>query len=123
MVVEQACGGRCWEVALEGSLLRIGGLELDLEALSGPESRMVAVYAGADGAPTLEATDWLGAEVLLPGRPLEAVPAGEQVYEDEEGQEVRTPVYEYRMAPLNLELVQVRLFGLPPQVGEQGGEG
>jgi len=113
MVVEQACGGRCWEVALEGSLLRIGGLELDLEALSKPEPQRVAVYAGADGAPTLEATDWLGAEVLLPGRPLEAVQMGDG---SEEG-----PVYEFRYAPLNTEMVVVRLFGLPPWTGVEGG--
>ena len=123
MVVEQACAGRCWEVAREGHLLRIGGVELDLDALSGPEPRRVAVYADGAGQPTLEATDWLGAEVLLPGRPLEAVPVGEQVYEDEEGHEVRTPVYDYRPAPLNWELVRVRLFGLPLQAGEIGGEG
>ncbi len=117
MTVERVCAGRCWEVSREGDLLRIGGLELDLGE-GNLEGRLV-VYADPEGRPTLEPTDWLGAEVLLPPRPLKAVQVGEVVYGDE-GNEQREPVYELRPGPLNWELVRVRLFGLPPAAN--GGE-
>lgn len=117
MTVERMSAGRCWEVSREGNLLRIGGLELDLG--EGNLEGSLMVYADPEGRPTLEPTDWLGAEVLLPLRSLKAVQVGDVVYGDE-GNEQREPVYELRPDPLNWELVRVRLFGLPPAAN--GGE-
>ncbi len=118
MTVERL-GEPVWNVVLEGTNLQVEGLTLDLEALSGPEPRVIRVYADAAGAPTLTPSGWLGAEVLLPPRPLKAVQVGEVVYGDE-GNEQREPVYELRPGPLNWELVRVRLFGLSPAAN--GGE-
>jgi len=98
VTVERMCEGRCWEVALEGTTLRVGGLELDLEALSGLEPRRVLVWAHGERA-SLEPSDWLGAEVLLPARAVRYEADGEEVRE----------VWE----PLRTELVVVKLFGLP----------
>ncbi|APD10210.1 MULTISPECIES: hypothetical protein [Thermus] len=116
MTVERVGDGRHWEARLEGGVLYVDGVALDLEALSGPEPQRVYVYATPQGGPTLDPTDWLGAEVLLPARPLEQVEVGEMVYQLEDGGEVverREPVYEWRPTPLRADLVRVRLFALP----------
>lgn len=110
-------GERYWEPHLEGTTLHLGGLELDLDALSGPEPRRVPVYALGEEA-SLEPTDWLGAELLLPARGVERVQVGEMVYEDEEGGARVEPVYETRLTPVNTELVLVRLFPLQVFGGE-----
>jgi len=112
-----AYGERYWEPHLEGTTLHLGGLELDLDALSGPEPRRVLVYARGEEA-SLEPTDWLGAELLLPARGVEQVQVGEVVYEDEEGGARVEPVYETRLTPVNTELVLVRLFPLQVFGGE-----
>ncbi|RTI13360.1 hypothetical protein [Thermus scotoductus] len=99
-----AYGERYWEPHLEGTTLHLGGLELDLDALSGPEPRRVPVYARGEEA-SLEPTDWLGAELHLPAREVEQVQVGEVVYET-------------RLTPVNTELVLVRLFPLQVFGGE-----
>lgn len=109
-------GERYWEPRLAGANLHLGGLELDLDALSGPEPRRVLVYARGEEA-SLEPTDWLGAELLLPAREVEQVQVGEVVYEDEEGGTRAEPVYEARLRPLDLERVVLRLFPLPFEGG------
>ncbi len=111
-----AYGERYWEPRLEGATLHLGGLELDLDALSGPEPRRVLVYARGEEA-SLEPTGWLGAELLLPPRGVEQVQVGEVVYEDEEGGARVEPVYEARLQPLDLERVVLRLFPLPFEGG------
>lgn len=98
MTVERL-GEPVWNVTLEGTNLQVEGLTLDLEALSGPEPRVIQIYADATGAPTLTPTDWLGAEVECPGRSWRWVGG-------EEGGHVE-------MEPLSLERVRVRLFGVP----------
>lgn len=108
-------GERYWEPRLEGATLHLGGLELDLDALSGPEPRRVSVYARGEEA-SLEPTDWLGAELYLPAREVEQVQVGEAVYEDEEGGTRMEPVYETRLTPV--KLVLVRLFPLQVFGGE-----
>lgn len=119
MQVERATayGERYWEPHLEGTTLHLGGLELDLDALSGPEPRRVLVYALGEAAATLEPTGWLGAELLLPARGVEQVQVGEVVYEDEEGGTRVEPVYETRLQPLDLEQVVLRLFPPPFEGG------
>lgn len=116
-----AYGERYWEPHLEGTTLHLGGLELDLDALSGPEPRRVPVYALGEEA-SLEPTDWLGAELLLPARGMGLVQVGEMVYEDEEGGTRVEPVYEARLRPLDLERVVLRLFPLPFEGEALGGE-
>lgn len=117
----EGCGERYWEPHLEGTTLHLGGLELDLDALSGPEPRRVLVYARGEEA-SLEPTDWLGAELLLPARGVERVQVGEMVYEDEEGGTRVEPVYETQLRPLDLERVVLRLFPLPFEGEALGGE-
>lgn len=112
-----AYGERYWEPRLEGATLHLGGLELDLDALSGPEPRRVLVYARGEEA-SLEPTGWLGAELHLPAREVEQVQVGEVVYEDEEGGARVEPVYETRLTPVNTKLVLVRLFPLQVFGGE-----
>ncbi len=117
MRVERVAEGRYWEPRVEGSTLHLGGLSLDLEALSGPEPRRIYIYAqGAEA--TLDPTDWLGAEVSLPRRGVEVVQVGEVVYEDGDGGTRVEPVYGERLLPLDLERVSILLFPLPI-----GGEG
>lgn len=115
-----AYGERYWEPRLEGATLHLGGLELDLDALSGPEPRRVLVYARGEEA-SLEPTGWLGAVLLLPARGVEQVQVGEVVYEDEEGGTRVGPVYEARLRPLDLERVVLRLFPLPFEGEALGG--
>ena len=102
MRVERVGSGPHWEPELVGSRLRVGGLELDLEALAGPSPTRLLIYARGREA-TLEPTDWVGAEVFLP-------PVREEVrWEGDEA-----PVVERE--PLRTEMVEVRLFCLPPSV-------
>ncbi|GAA6731906.1 hypothetical protein YIM73518_16700 [Thermus brockianus] len=117
MTVERVGEGRFWEAHLESGRLVVGGLEVDLEGAD-PLGGRIYLYVDAEGAPTLEPTGWLGAEVVLPPRryTTEVVevlgPEGE-VY----------PMSVQKLEPVNPELVAVRLFALPERgQGLYGGE-
>lgn len=112
MTMERIGEGTFWPVTLEEGRLVVGGLELDLESLSGAEPRYILVYSLEDGSPTLEATTWLGAEIFLPGRPWES-----ELVETVETEEGPVPVMGLRMGPLNPELVVLRLFPLQGKGG------
>lgn len=119
MRVERVGSGPHWEPELVGTRLRVGGLELDLEALAGPSPVRLILYARGREA-TLEPTDWVGAEVVVPGVREETRWEGE--VRDEEGNvvELGHPVVERE--PLRTEMVEVRLFCLPPTaVTSEGG--
>lgn len=98
-------GQRTWPLELEGNTLRIGGVELDLEALSAQGLEYILVYAHG-GEPRLEPSSWIGAEVVLPPREWEVKSVLVEGFEGE------VAASELRPKPLNLELVRVRLFGL-----------
>lgn len=97
-------GEPTWDVGIHGSRIHIGGLELSLDDLEGT----ISIFVGADGAPTLAPTDWLGAEVVLPPRPL--VLSTVEVLGDE-GEPL--PMAQAVKGPVNEELVEVRLYPLP----------
>ncbi|RTH24713.1 hypothetical protein [Thermus scotoductus] len=105
MRIERIGEGSVWDVTLSGNSLRVGGLVLDLEALP-PGTHFI--YEDASGEATLEATDWLGAEVYIPPREQVLVEEPVGVLEGEEP----TVMAVLRPGPLKLNLVSVRLFAL-----------
>ena len=117
MTVERVGEGRFWEAHLESGRLVVGGLEVGLEGAD-PFGGRIYLYVDAEGAPTLDPTNWLGAEVILPPRryTTEVVevlgPEGEVF-----------PMSVQTWEPVNPELVVVRLFALPcfGQESEAGG--
>lgn len=117
MTVEKVGEGQFWEAQLVNGRLVVGGLEVGLEG-AGPLGGRIYLYVDADGAPTLEPTGWLGAEVILPPRRYTT-----EVVEvlGPEGEVYPMPVQ--KLEPVNPELVVVRLFALP-ELGQglYGGE-
>lgn len=121
MILTYANDGQYTSYSLSGAILTVGDVSVDLQAKQKSNERVLDICLDRQLESMREGLGaWYVANVIIPGKKYALQPTGEK---DESGNDVMEEVE----IPVDPSLVELRLWGLPPQyfqkqTNDQGAE-